>query len=126
MLEEGICCKLELFETDYWELSEKEIDDSTVNMIEQFVCHMYGYKKQTSFHQVLPLVFESKYKPKQNGQPLDSIKNIDPKTISTFGRMLLEQIKTTCYILRLYKTVVYQNSWNLDASVGCWTLDTGV
>ena len=32
------------------ELGKKEIDGSTVNIIEEFVCHMYRYKKQTSIH----------------------------------------------------------------------------
>ena len=86
------------------DLGEKEIDDSTVNIIEEFVCHMYGYKKQTSIHQVLPLVFEAKCKPKQKGQSLDSIKNIDPKTFPPCHRVLLEQRKRAWYISRLYKT----------------------
>ena len=46
------------------DLGQKETDDSTVNITEEFVCHMYGYKKQTSIHQVLELVFEAKCKPK--------------------------------------------------------------
>ena len=86
------------------DFGEKEIDDSTVTIIEEFVCHMYGYKKQTSIHQVLALVFEAKCKPKQKGQPLDCIKNIDPKTFPPCRRVLLEQIKRAWYIIRLYKT----------------------
>ena len=86
------------------DFGEKEIDDSTVTIIEEFVCHMYGYKKQTSIHQVLELVFEAKCKPKQKGQPLDCIKNIDPKFFPPCRRVLLEQIKRAWYITRLYKT----------------------
>ena len=70
---------------------------------------MYGYKKQTSIHQVLPLVFQAKCKPKQKRQPLHSVKNIDPKTFPSSRRVLLEQIKRAWYISRLYKatTTVY-------------------
>ena len=92
------------FSNAFKDLGEKEIDDLTVNIIEEFVCHMYDYKKQTSIHQVLPIVFGAKCKPKQKGQPLDSIKNIDPKTFPPCRRVLLEQIKRAWYISRLYKT----------------------
>ena len=92
------------FSNAFKDLSEKEIDDSTVNIIEEFVCHMYGCKKQTSMRPVIPLVFEAKCKPKQKGQPVDSIKNIDTKTFPPCCRVLLEQIKRAWYISRLHKT----------------------
>ena len=60
---------------------------------------MYHYKKKISIHQVLPF-FEAKCKPKQKGQPLDSIKNIDPKTFTPCRRVPLEQIKRAWYISR--------------------------
>ena len=54
------CYKLELFDSNYSDLGKKKIDGLTVNIMGEFVYYKYGCKKQTSIHQILPSVFESK------------------------------------------------------------------
>ena len=77
---------------------------SQEKLVKAFVCHVYGYKKETNIHRVLALHFEAKCKPKKSGKPLDSIRNIDRKRFSPCQRGQLQQIKSAWFIANLYKT----------------------
>ena len=70
----------ERFVNTFKNLANTDIDVTTVTVIEEFVCHVFDFKKQTNIHRVLAFHFEARCKPKRSGKPLDSIKNKDPKS----------------------------------------------
>ena len=72
-------------------LGEKELDGTAFEVIEGFVCHLYGYKKETDIHRVLAHHFGSKCKPKKTGKPLDTIKSVDSKGFPPCRSVLHEQ-----------------------------------
>ena len=75
----------ERFVKAFENLGDTDIDATTVSVTEEFVFHVYGYKKKTNIHRFLALHFEAKCKPKKSGKPLDSIKNT-PKKFSSMPK----------------------------------------
>lgn len=60
---------------------------------------MYGYKKQKKkkYPQDNGFVFEKTCKPKERVRLLDSVKNVDLKSLPPFQGILVEKIKRHCW-----------------------------
>ena len=90
-------------------LGEEVVSDEMYAIIEEFVCHIYGYKKQTDINMVRSLMFEAKTKPRILTQrPLDGLKSIDPTLFPPCKRELEQHIRRAWFIARLYKTATEQ------------------
>ena len=72
-------------------------------IIEEYTCHLYGYKKQADIHEIIKTHFESKTKPKPSNKPLECIKSIEPTTFPPCGDVLIQRIKRSWFIAKLYK-----------------------
>ena len=64
---------------------------------------MFGYSKLTSINEARYLYFKSKLKPKEAAKPLDCLKNIDPCLFPPCKQVLMQQIKRSWFIAKLYK-----------------------
>ena len=78
----------------------------TESVIEEFVCGIYGYKRQTDINEVRHIMFEAKSKPQNSLKPLDTIKSIDPTSFPPCRKVLDLHMKRAWYIARLYKTAI--------------------
>ena len=77
--------------------------ENIISDIEEFTCHMYGYPKNKCINDVLKVEFDKKCKPNPGKNPPDCIKSVDP-TLPPSSKVLLQQIKRTCYVVHLYST----------------------
>ena len=66
------------------DLSEKIIAD-----IEEFSCHIYGYRKNKCINDVLKAEFDKKCKPNPAKNPLDFIKSFDSATLPPCSKVVL-------------------------------------
>ena len=74
-------------------LGENVLTVDIMAVIEEFVCWMYGYRKQSEINEVIRMIFEEKSKPKANQRPLDCIKAIDTTKFPPCKKVLEQQIK---------------------------------
>ena len=85
-------------------LGENALTVDIMVVIEEFICWMYGYRKQSEINEVIRMVFEEKSKPKANQRPLDCIKAKHPTKFPPCKNVLEQQIKRAWYIAKLYKS----------------------
>ena len=85
-------------------LGTEPLNEETIATLEEFTCHMYGHVKQTDINEVTKLHFEEKTKPKPSQRPLDCTKSVEPTTFPPCKRVLLEHIKRSWFIAKLYKS----------------------
>ena len=62
-----------------------------------------GYRELTSRNKARYLHFKSKCKPKEAAKPLDCLKNVDPCLFQPYKQVLMQQIKRSWFIAKLYK-----------------------
>jgi hypothetical protein len=84
-------------------MGEEDLTDTDFDVLEQFVCALFGYKKLKSINEARYLHFKNKCKPKESSKPLDFLKNVDPSLFPPCRDVLVQQIKRTWYVTKLYK-----------------------
>ena len=101
-------------------LGEEKLTDNDVVLLEEFTCAMFGYTKLSSINEARYSYFKSKCTPKASSKPLDSLKSVDPSLFPPCSSVLLEQMRRTWYIAKLYK-----NATASDPVEGYTPLDYG-
>ena len=91
-------------------MGEEDLSDEDIDAIESFTCSMFGYSKLTSINEARYLHFKSKCKPKEAGKPLDCLKNVDPCLFPPCKQVLMQQIKRSWFIAKLYKNAAVADS----------------
>ena len=76
--------------------------DEDIDVLESFTCSLFGYRKLTSINEARYLHFKSRCKPKKAAKPLDCLKNVDLCLFPQCKWVLMEQIKRSWYIAKLY------------------------
>ena len=97
-------CKHERFINVFKCFGEMPLTSDATEIIEEYTCHLYGYTKQADIHKVIKTHFESKTKPKPSKKPLECIKSIEPTTFLPCRDALIQQIKKSWFIIKLYKS----------------------
>ena len=88
---------------------ETELNEEIYVTVEECVCHLYGYKRETDINVVRSLMFTSKTKPKSmKRSPLDGLKSIYPRVFPPCRRELEQQIKRGWFVAMLYKSTTEQ------------------
>ena len=65
---------------------------------------MHGYSNNKYISDVLKTYFDKKCKPKLGKNPLNCIKSMDPMTLPSCSKLLLQYKKWACYVAHLYST----------------------
>ena len=86
-------CEHERFINTSKYLGEMPLTSDVIEIIEDYTCHLYGYRKQADIHEVIKTHFETKAKPKPSKKPLECIKSIEPITFPPCRDVLIQQIK---------------------------------
>ena len=81
---------------------EEDLSDEDIDAIESFTCSMFGYSKLTSINEARYLHFKSKCKPKEATKPLNCLKNVDSCLFPPCKQVLMQQIKESWFIAKLY------------------------
>ena len=84
-------------------MGDEQLTDEDIDILEAFTCSLFGYKKLKSIDEARYLHFKNKSKPKESRKPLDFLKHVDPSLFPPCRTVLVEQIKRTWFITRLYK-----------------------
>ena len=84
-------------------MGEEDLCDEDIDPVESFTCSMFGYSKLTSIKEGRYLHIKSKCKPKEAAEPLDCLKNVDPCLFRLCKQVLMQQIKISLFIAKLYK-----------------------
>ena len=74
-----------------------------IDVLESFTYSISDYSKLTSVNEARYLDFKSKCKPKEAAKPLDCLKTVDLCLFPPCKRVLMEQIKISLCIAKLYK-----------------------
>ena len=99
-----------LFINMFNKMGEEDLSDEDIDAIESFTCSMFGYSKLTSINEARYLHFKSKCKPKEAAKPLDCLKNVDPCLFPPCKQVLMQQIKRSWFIAKLYKNAAVADS----------------
>ena len=83
---------------------EVELTENYYEIVEEFVCAMYGRAKQNAINAVIRLQFKERSNPSESKRPLDCIKSLEPSIFPPCKRTLRQHIRRTWYIARRYKT----------------------
>ena len=105
-------------------LGEMPLTSDVIEIIEEHICHLYGYTNQADIHEVIKTHFESKAKPKPSKKSLECIKSIEPTTFPTSRDFFIQQIKWSWFIAKLCKSTSLPHSTeNLTSTDFGWILD---
>ena len=90
-------------------MGEDDFIDKDIDVLQSFTSSMLGYSKVISLNETRYLRFKSKCKPKEAAKSLDCFKNVDLCLFPPCKRVLMEQIKKSWYIMKLYKNAAVTN-----------------
>ena len=99
-----LMCKHERFINVFKCLGEILLTSDVTEIIEEYTCQLYGYTKQADIQEVMKTHVEIKTKPKQSKKPLECIKSIEQTTFLPCRYVLIQQIKRSWFIAKLYKS----------------------
>ena len=91
------------FVNTFNKMGEEDLSDKDIDAIESFTCSIFGYSKIKSINEARYLHFKSMCKPKAAAKPLDCLKNVDPCFLPPCKHVLMQQIKRSWFIAKLYK-----------------------
>ena len=81
---------------DDWDVIKEE----DIQVVEGFVCAMYGKKSFQSVHELRLELFLKKHKP-NNDSLVDKLRKLDSATLPSFSRVLLKKLKRSSCIASL-------------------------
>ena len=84
-------------------MGEEDLIDEEIDVLQSSTHSIFGYCKVISINEARCLYFKSKCKPKEAAELLDCLKNVDLCLFSPCKQVLMEKIKRSWYIVKLYK-----------------------
>lgn len=103
---------------------ENAVSDELMRGIESFVCALYGYPDLSDINTVRHLMFQAKCAPKDNQDPLNKIKALNPSAMPPCSRVLVNKVKRANFVAAMWKKactrcpILYSpvgNGWCLKA-----------
>jgi hypothetical protein len=86
---------------------------------------MYGKKKLTSIDEARFHIFADHYKTKNSEQRLTSVKKLDGTSLPPCRKVLLQKIKRTCFIAKMWLSSLSPHPPSLDPVDCGWTIVNG-
>lgn len=103
-----------------------EMVPDVVHGLETFVCALYGMPKLNNVNDARYALFQQKYAPKKQNDPLDKIKGINPCSMPPCHSVLMNHIRRTNYVATVWKKATVprpcewkpeDHGWDLDDSM---------
>ena len=85
--------KNEKFVDVFTNLGDFPLNTDTLDVLEEFTCHLYSHVKQNDIYEVTKLRFVEKTKPNCIERPLGNIKSVEPTTFPACRSVLTQHIK---------------------------------
>lgn len=106
-------------------LGNGPLTDAIVQACEKFICHLYGKAKIASVNCVRFMMFQDTYTPKNFGDPLNSIKGINPSSMPPCAKVLRKKLERANYIAQMWKKASSQKPCDEPPDGHGWLLDDG-
>ena len=103
--------------------SSKEVDQEVLSLLEEYVCSMYGVKKEKDVNAARTYLFKKLYCPGDLDKPLEKLKSADPSCLPPCKDVLLQKIKRTNYVAHLWKNAQYSNPVKFNFNGSGWRVD---
>ena len=118
--------KQEAFCEAFAQLGEKDsVNEDVVLSVEAFVCTMYGKTKMKNVDEVRHAMFQQHYAPKNDKDPLQKIKGINPSSMPPCHQVLMNKIKRANYVAALWKSATKQTPSTFSPNGNGWELKDG-
>ena len=98
-----IMIKNKVYADAFSKLGEEELDDETFATIEAFTCAMSGYTNLENIEVARHSYCQVKCKPETYSEPLEALKHVDPSMFPPCRSVLVQQIKRSWLVAKLYK-----------------------
>ena len=96
-------------------------------LVEQYVCSLYGQGRLSSVNEARLKLFIEKYKPSNPDSPLEKIKGVDPGILPPCIDVLFQKMARCNYVAFLWKNAHLMNSLeNLEPTDHGWREVNGV
>lgn len=82
---------------------ETTVNDELLRGVESFVCGLYGYPDQTSVNTVRHLIFQDKCAPKDEQDPLNKIKGLNPSALPPCSLVLTNKVRRANFVAAMWK-----------------------
>jgi len=103
-----------------------ELTEETIDGVEKFVCAMYGHRGYTSVSEIRYSIFMKKTTPKSQCKISEKCKGIDPTMLPPSKPALLQKIKRSNFVSRLWKQANCRNpNDGLDPTEHGWYAENG-
>ena len=103
-----------------------EVTSNIVSGLASFTCALYGMQNLTNVDDVRYAMFQQKYAPKYDNDPLDKIKGINPSSMPPCHSVLINKIRRTNYVTTLWKKARLPRPCELKAEDHGWKLNASV
>ena len=104
-------------------MSYSEMPLKMKDTIEEFTCLLHGQKNCKNINEALYSKFCEKYKPKLHEEPLANIKSVEPTLFPPCRSILIEHIKRTLYITKMYKNASFADpTFDMDPTDYGWEM----
>ncbi|XP_077263749.1 uncharacterized protein LOC143898274 isoform X3 [Temnothorax americanus] len=113
----------EIFQKEFADLGSKDYNiDESFNIIQSFICHLYGLKKLDDVNRARIEIFNKTYKVSDTSQPFSlNVRNYDASCLPPCQSELLQQLLRTRYIACLWRNAHNPNSIDMSPTDYGWT-----
>ena len=99
-----------------------DLQPDLLTTIESFVCCMYGNRKVCLVNEARYKLFQQRYAPKNQSQPLDKIKGTDASNVPPCSSVLLQKIKRSNLVTAMWKNAITSDSYTWCPEENGWVL----
>jgi len=104
---------------------ENDVTDDLMRQVESFVCELYGYQDQVNVDTVRHLIFQAKCAPKDDSDPLNKIKGLNPSAMPPCRQVLLNKVKRANFVAAMWKKARTRSPVTYSPIGNGWCLVTG-
>ena len=101
----------------------EELTEEDVREVESFVCAMYGHPKLASIDEVRFELFQKKYSPKKNQDPINCVRKMDGSCLPPCLSVLKQKILRTKFISHIWFSAFLPDPPSLSPEDYGWTLE---
>ena len=105
--------------------NDANVSPNNLADIEKFTCALYGMPRLRHINDVRFSMFQQKYAPKKQSDPLKKILGINPSSMPPCHAVLFNKILRTNFVASLWKQATLSKPCTMEPENHGWTLNNG-
>jgi hypothetical protein len=101
------------------------VSDELLRDVESVDCTIYAYPKAVSVETVRDMMFQEKYSPRDDRDPLDKIKGLNPSSLPPCHRVLTHKINLANFVVAMWKRASSPSPIRCSPDGNGWCLRDG-